>query len=372
MNNVMNRQQLHPGREDGIRFEEVLELVEDRSRQARPEDRYARLNSFAFVATPEHDALVELRQAGQGTRGLQAHLTPHAFSQLSSRVGPTAGTPAYLRHCPPRLRTLNMSWWLQHNAPKEDALLRLVHGGYEPGAGFVEDAPTVRAVLSGRYEPFDDLDLVRALESLPRIDEAVVRWIDVNDMTSHVRLSWPEERVALRVGDEVERGVHISNSEVGARSVRIEPLVYRLVCTNGLIAPRRLGAHAIRHVGRGDRVRQLVAQAVDDVFGATEQLVDRFKDALDVAISSPVDEITAVAKAGQLTEAQFKNLLDSYLLEPEPTRYGITNAVTLAAQGQDDPVARTDMETLAGRYVTGMRLPVLTDEDRGRAARLAA
>ena len=372
MNTMMRRHQLRPPTGEAVPFEHVLQIAEDRHSHARPEDRHARLSRFAHVATPRHDALIELKGDRPAGSGLQAVLSDHAFGQLAARVGPTSGSVAYLRHCPPKLRALNVNHWIQHNAPAEDALLRVVHGGYPEGSVLREGTPVVRSVHSGRYEPFDDIDLLRALQGVPRIDEAVVRWADVNDLTTHVRLTWPEGRVALRVGDVVERGLHISNSEVGARSVRIQPLLHRLVCMNGLIAPAKVGGISIRHVGNGDRVRQLVADAVDDVFGATEELVGRFRAALDEAIASPVDELTAVAKAGQLTEGQFKAVLDSYLLEAEPTRFGVANAVTLAAQGQDDPVARTDMEALAGRYVTGMRLPALSDEDRGRAGRLTA
>lgn len=36
----------------------------------------------------------------------------------------------------------------------------------------------------------------------------------------------------VRKGDIVQAGVMISNSEVGLGAVSIQPLVYRLVCTN--------------------------------------------------------------------------------------------------------------------------------------------
>ena len=372
MQMVMQHDQLRPDRDEHIPFDRVLELAEERNTRSRPEDRYAHLGKFGFFAGNGQNGLIELKENADGPSGLQAYLSDHALGQLASRVGPTAGFGPYVRACDPKLRMLNMNTWIQRHTGKGDSLLRVVQGGYSEESGIRDRARVVRALLSGRYEPFDDLDLLRSLEGLPRIDEAVVRWMDVNDLTSHVRLSWPEERVALRVGDEVERGVHISNSEVGARSVRIEPLVYRLVCTNGMIAPRKMGGYSIRHVGKGERVRQLVREAIDDVFGATQELIGKFQEALTSAIDQPVDELSALAKAGQLTEAQFKDVLNAYLVEPEATKYGVTNAVTLAAQGQDDPVTRTDMEALAGRYVSGLRLPAVTDEDRERVAKLAA
>ena len=36
-------------------------------------------------------------------------------------------------------------------------------------------------------------------------------------------------------GDTVQGGVIISNSEVGLGAVSVQPLLYRLVCTNGMV-----------------------------------------------------------------------------------------------------------------------------------------
>jgi hypothetical protein len=49
-------------------------------------------------------------------------------------------------------------------------------------------------------------------------------------------------------GDVVQAGVVISNSEVGQGTLSVQPLLYRLVCRNGLIAADR----SLRktHVGR--------------------------------------------------------------------------------------------------------------------------
>lgn len=40
----------------------------------------------------------------------------------------------------------------------------------------------------------------------------------------------------VRPGYIVQSGIVVSNSEVGLGVLKIEPLVFRLVCTNGLIA----------------------------------------------------------------------------------------------------------------------------------------
>ena len=55
----------------------------------------------------------------------------------------------------------------------------------------------------------------------------------------------------VRKGDIVQAGVMISNSEVGLGAVSIQPLVYRLVCTNGMVV-NDMGERR-HHVGRQAR-----------------------------------------------------------------------------------------------------------------------
>ena len=56
----------------------------------------------------------------------------------------------------------------------------------------------------------------------------------------------------VKVGDPVQAGLVISNSEVGLGSVKVEPMVYRLRCLNGMIA-RDFALHKY-HVGRASDV----------------------------------------------------------------------------------------------------------------------
>ena len=49
-------------------------------------------------------------------------------------------------------------------------------------------------------------------------------------------------------GDVVQAGVVVSNSEVGCGMLSVQPLAFRLVCSNGLIASDRMLRKT--HVGR--------------------------------------------------------------------------------------------------------------------------
>jgi hypothetical protein len=64
----------------------------------------------------------------------------------------------------------------------------------------------------------------------------------------YLKVVTPSVRYEIAPGDVVQAGVVISNSEVGQGTLSVQPLVFRLVCRNGLIASDR----ALRktHVGR--------------------------------------------------------------------------------------------------------------------------
>ena len=58
----------------------------------------------------------------------------------------------------------------------------------------------------------------------------------------------PRLQAEVSPDDIVQAGVIISNSEVGLGSVSIQPLIYRLVCSNGMVVNE--AAARRNHVGR--------------------------------------------------------------------------------------------------------------------------
>jgi hypothetical protein len=64
----------------------------------------------------------------------------------------------------------------------------------------------------------------------------------------YLKVVTPRVQIEIQPGDIVQAGVVISNSEVGQGTLSVQPLVYRLICRNGLIAADR--AMRKTHVGR--------------------------------------------------------------------------------------------------------------------------
>jgi hypothetical protein len=64
-------------------------------------------------------------------------------------------------------------------------------------------------------------------------------------------------------------------------------------------------------------------------------------------IDDPLQTIRQIAEARQLSQKLTDELLSSYLVEPEPNRFGVINAFTNAAQ-KLGPLQRIEMERFAG------------------------
>ena len=156
------------------------------------------------------------------------------------------------------------------------------------------------------------------------------------------------------MGDVVQAGFVISNSEVGLGSLRIEPLIFRLVCKNGLIC--RDYAQKKYHVGRqvnvsedsayelysaetleqNDKaffmkVQDVVRSAVDESkFMLT---VEKMRETKEIPLGKdPVKEVEILANKFQLTENERGDVLRQLFMGGDNSRYGLMNAVTAASK----------------------------------------
>ena len=115
-----------------------------------------------------------------------------------------------------------------------------------------------RALLSERYRRIDNMEIATSV--LPLFagnDQYEVMSCEVTENRLYLKVVNHRLEMEVRKGDIVQAGVMISNSEVGLGAVSIQPLVYRLVCTNGMVV-NDMGERR-HHVGRQ-------AKAVEDSF----------------------------------------------------------------------------------------------------------
>jgi len=270
--------------------------------------------------------------------------------QLGASVGIPAAYYDKMREKYPELLAGNVNAWLGREPSRH--MIRTLDGA-------------ARAYLSDRYRRIDHWEIAETV--LPLIGEmngARFDSCEITDRRMYIKVVNTRLEAEVRKGDVVQAGIVISNSEVGVGSVSVQPLVYRLACMNGMIIAD-MGKRKY-HVGRvadeeywelfsDDTLRaddaafmlklaDIVRTAVDEAQFAV--VVERLQQAANAPFAGwqvpVVMELTA--KQYGLSKNEQGGILDHLIGGGDLTRWGLSSAVTRAAQDVDDYDRSTELE----------------------------
>lgn len=287
-----------------------------------------------------------------------------AHQQIASRLNIPYRYYQKMQTESPELLDTNVNAWLKQNP--ERRMIRVLDG-------------KVRAFLSDRYRRLDNLELCAAV--LPVIQEmkgANIESCEVTPTRMYLKVVNKKLKSEVTVGDVVQAGFVISNSEVGLGSLRVEPLVYRLVCKNGLIC--KDAAQKKYHVGRQVnvsedsayklyseetlaqddkaffmKVQDVVRTAVDET--RFMLAVNKMREAKEISLSpEPVKAVELLADKFQLTENERGDVLRQLFMCGDNSRYGLMNAVTAASKLAKSYDRATELERIGGE-ILAMPIP---------------
>ena len=258
----------------------------------------------------------------------------------------------------PVLLDRNVNTWLQTDHDRR--MIRTLDG-------------QVRAVLSDRYRRLDNYDLAEnVLPILQRLPDARFESVELTETKMYLKVVTPRVEYEIAPGDVVQAGIVITNSEVGHGTLSVQPLVYRLVCRNGLIASDR----ALRktHVGRilqqeedvitvfrddtlaADdkafflKVRDVVEAAVSET--TFRQVAQKMQKTLDIKLTGdPVKTVEVLANRYTLNESERAGVLRHLIVEGDLSAYGLVNAVTHYSDDVEDYDRATEFEALGGKLI---------------------
>lgn len=286
------------------------------------------------------------------------NLRKRAHAQLAGELGIPQAFYDRLLETQPELYedTVNK---LLLEAPEERRMVRTV-------------GTDVRALLSSRYRPLDNYDLAEAV--LPQLSEAGMEIVSAGITEDRFYLKAVSHKIQgeVKVGDVVEAGVVIGNSEVGAGSLYIDPFLHRLICLNGAIINEakirkyHVGKRAAEQEGaveffsdetrRADdkafflRVRDTVRAAFDQGFFNKHLNLMRAATGqhIEIAPTAVVEQLH-----DYLREEERGRVLEAYIQGGDNSVYGVANAVTLASQAVEDYDRATELERLGGDLLAG-------------------
>lgn len=297
---------------------------------------------------------------------------------MHDQLGAWAGIPTKyydkMKLETPALLATNLNHWLQ--AKKETRLVRTLDG-------------RARAFLSNRYRTIDNFDVANAalpvlIQESKKLGGVEVVSSEVTDNRLYIKAISKRLTFEVKKGDVVQAGIVVSNSEVGLGSVRVEPILFRLICLNGAIledlATRKfhLGRQAAEleaavevyrdETRRADdhafelKLQDVVRAAFDDAQFAT--IKGTLVDSTTRKIKAPIqDVVEEVGDRYHLSEAHRASFLTNLIEGGDTSQWGLANALTAVANSAENYEAATTLERAGGQLMT---------MDAGRWEELAA
>jgi hypothetical protein len=213
------------------------------------------------------------------------------------------------------------------------------------------DANVIRGFVSDSYGRYNNLTMLEAIAPYVVGTGAVTKMDYSNEYVFHLSLTFPRHDVEVRRGDIISTGLHLSNSEVGFRSIWVAGYANRLACLNGAVTEEGTGSTHIRHSGEEENLTRRVKALVEGAYLNSTKLVEKFRESINKVVNDPQSYMEKIANAHDLTKSDLTNMLNAFRVEPENNLYGITNAVTRMAHDSYEGEDRFQMERLGAKVL---------------------
>lgn len=315
------------------------ELAAELTRQQRAKADYLVPTQNLSMGTFGSNLFLQMTDGNGGGELEPLEIGQIAHRQIATYLGIPAKYYEKMLGEAPELLAYNTNHWFQHEP--ETRMVRTMDG-------------VTRAFLSNRYRRIDNYEVASAV--LPIIGEMVDAQIEscqITESRMYIKVVNPRLQSEVVPGDIVQAGIAITNSEVGQGAFSVQPLVYRLVCSNGMTVND--AAMRRNHVGRTAEVEEnfliyrdetlaaddkaflmkiqdTVRTAVDEV--AFEQVVGMMRRAKNADMNTA--DVPGVIKLASrdfgITDGESGGILQHLLEGNDLTLYGLANAVTRYSQ----------------------------------------
>ena len=290
-------------------------------------------------------------------------MTDHCHRQLASWSG--IGTRYYdkMRGDSHDLLMENVNHWL-HKKPEEGEVRRMVRS---------MDG-VARAFLSDVFLRLDNEHVAEAtFRALEHVKAIKMLSCEVTDRRLYLKFAFPQTQLDVAVGDAVQSGVLVQNSEIGLGSFDVYPFIYRLECLNGMTRMVKGKGVKRRHVGkRIDETGVIYKQ--DTIEAAAQAALLQCRDAVTTfadpeyfakqvsdlraaaeseRVEKPVRAVEVLAKAQGFgfTETEQESILERFIRSADYSQYGMLNAVTSLANDVESYDRASELEQLGGKVL---------------------
>ena len=253
----------------------------------------------------------------------------------------------------------NVNTWLRQGP--EQRMIRTIDG-------------RARAFLSNRYRRIDNIDIARiTLPIIQEMPDVIYESCNLSDDYMFIKVVNPRLTAEVVPGDIVQAGVVISNSETGQGAVCVQPLIYRLVCSNGMVVNEaRTRRNHIGRVTSADenlliyseatlraddkafvmKVQDTVRAAVDEA--RFTKILDKLRESKDKKLNTA--DLPGVVKLASssmgITDAESEGVLQHLIEGTDYSLYGLANAVTRHSQDVESYDRASKLEEIGYQIIT--------------------
>lgn len=228
-----------------------------------------------------------------------------------------------------------------------------------------------RAFMSDSYRRIDNELVFDGM--YPVLDRlgAKIESANVSDDYMHLQATMKIEG-EIRKGDVVRYGVVIRNSEIGKGALSVSPMLYRLVCTNGMVVAdqQRRRAHiggsyleaedgwiALSSATQMLKTRAMIAELAEYLEAMAsptmfQKTLGTLRDVADQELpAEPTMVVESLAARYNLNKPESESALIALAESKDYSRWGLANAVTVLANSSGSYDRAVDLESLGGRIM---------------------
>lgn len=289
-------------------------------------------------------------------------LTDHAHGQIADRVGIPKKYYDRMKTEAPALLAGNVNHWFKETP--ERRMIRTLDG-------------QARAFLSDRYHRMDNEQIADAV--LPVLLEegghgAVISCC-VTDAKLYIQALFPRLEGEVKPGDPVQAGVIISNGEIGNGALDIRPMIYRLVCANGMITGQVAEDARLRrnHVGRRMESGEDYSVYCDETLKADDRALSlKIRDSIralaqpklfnrilmemreatqQLPILHPITAVSELSKTYPIAQGERDSILTHLIHNADYSQWGLVNAITELANDHPSYDRAVELQAMGGRVL---------------------
>lgn len=326
----------------GERFNELLKKLE--AEDKRKIDISTPINSIRV----NEDFTFESSEIGK------ARMTDYAFGQLCQQVYNYTLPADYFKNLyeeDPMRFTEQLNYHLKKGRALERKF-RMVKD--EEG-----DLSEIRGIVSNSYIPYDNIDAVSIfMDTARELPDYNLKNVHIDDKMMFLRFTFPdtERNFGRAVDGQDDRnfiGLDLLNSEVGFTSITANSSVFRLVCTNGLVAKQAdYGFYKQRHIHIdpyevNNNLRKSIIHGVD----VGKEMLHNLERTRQIQIENPYELIADYGGKKGMSKKIIKTIRDNYDIEADRSLFGVINAFTRTARDMKSLEKRIDLEKYASNIM---------------------